>query len=209
MRKFLMHRGIAAPLLQANIDTDSIIPANELRRVSKEGLGDSLFAGWRYLDRGKPTQRPNPDFVLNRPEYRGASILLAGPNMGCGSSREYAVWAFADYGIRVIIASSFGAIFYTNCMRNGLLAVVLGEEKVTNIANQIAKNPHQQQVSVDLEECSVMLSDGQSYRFDIEPIYRDMLIEGLDATDITMKSDAVIDAFLKSDRKKRSWSYLK
>jgi 3-isopropylmalate/(R)-2-methylmalate dehydratase small subunit len=191
-----------------NIDTDAVIPASELKHVSKSGLGESLFAGWRYLDRGEPTERLNPDFVLNRPEYEGASILLAGVNMGCGSSREYAVWALDDFGIRVIIAPSFGAIFYTNCIRNGLLSVVLNEEVVADVAAQIADDPQGRKISVDLEDCSVIAPDGQKFHFDIEPVYREMLLKGLDAIDITMKSHAAIEAFLQSDRKKRGWSYL-
>jgi 3-isopropylmalate/(R)-2-methylmalate dehydratase small subunit len=208
MRRFVTHRGVAAPLLQINIDTDAVIPSQELKRVSKIGLGESLFAGWRYLDRGEPSERPNPEFVLNRPEYSGASILLAGLNMGCGSSREYAVWAFDDFGIRAIIAPSFGAIFYTNCMRNGLLPVVLSEDIVASLAAQIAGDPQARQLSIDLEECSVLAPDGQRYQFDIEPAYREMLIEGLDAIDVTLKSHDAIAAFIASDRKKRSWSYL-
>jgi 3-isopropylmalate/(R)-2-methylmalate dehydratase small subunit len=130
--KFKKHTGIAAPMLRANIDTDAIIPSRELKRVSKEGLGEGLFAGWRYFNRGESDESANPDFILNQPEYGGASILLAGSNMGCGSSREFAVWALTDYGIRAIIAPSFGAIFHTNCIRNGLLPIVLDEATVYN-----------------------------------------------------------------------------
>jgi 3-isopropylmalate/(R)-2-methylmalate dehydratase small subunit len=208
MKKFIVHRGIAAPLLQINIDTDAVIPSRELKRVSKSGLGKSLFAGWRYIDRGEPTERQNSEFILNQPEYNGASILLAGRNMGCGSSREYAVWALDDFGIRAIIAPSFGAIFYTNCMRNGVLPVVLSEEIVANLAAQVAKDPQQRQLSIDLDKCLVLAPDGQEYQFDIEPVYREMLIEGLDAIDNTLRSRSAINAFLKSDREKRSWAYL-
>ena len=117
MKKFVTHRGTAAPLLKINIDTDAIMPSREMKTVSKTGLGKSLFASWRFIDRGTDQEKLNPEFVLNQQEYSQASILLTGRNMGCGSSREFAVWALVDFGIRAIIAPSFGAIFFTNCIR--------------------------------------------------------------------------------------------
>ncbi len=208
MMTFTKHCGIAAPMLRINIDTDAIIPSREMKRVSKLGLGESLFAGWRYIDRGKDTAILDPGFVLNQPDYVDTSILLAGRNMGCGSSREFAVWALTDYGIRAIIAPSFGAIFYTNCIRNGLLPIVLDEAVIAELAGQVTDDPQQNRLSIDLSECIVMSPNGQSHPFKIEPVYRQMLMEGLDAIDITMKSDAAINAYTKSDRKKRSWAYL-
>jgi len=208
MMKFTKHCGIVAPILRINIDTDAIIPSREMKRVSKSGLGESLFANWRYIDRGKDFEKLNPDFVLNEPDYADTSILLAGRNMGCGSSREFAVWALTDYGIRAIIAPSFGAIFYTNCIRNGLLPIVLDEAVITELAGQVSDDPQQNRLSIDLAECVVVSPDGRSHPFKIERVYQQMLLEGLDAIDITMKSDAAINAYSKADRKKRSWAYL-
>ena len=208
MKTFTKHRGVAAPMLQININTDAIIPSREIRRVSKTGLGESLFAGWRYIDRGKDTEKPNPEFVLNQPDHVDTSILLTGRNMGCGSSREFAVWALTDYGIRAIIAPSFGAIFYTNCMRNGLLPITLDEAVVAELASQVADDPKQNRLSIDLAKCVVVSPESGSHSFEIEPVYRQMLMEGLDAIDITMKFDAAINAYTKSDREKRSWAYL-
>ena len=127
--------------------------------------------------------------------------------MGCGSSREFAVWALTDYGIRAIIAPSFGAIFYTNCIRNGLLPIGLDEAAVAELAGQVSDDPQQNRLFIDLAKCVVVSPDGSSHTFEIEPVYRQMLMEGLDAIDITMKSDAAINAYIKSDRKKRSWAY--
>jgi 3-isopropylmalate/(R)-2-methylmalate dehydratase small subunit len=208
MKTFTKHSGIAAPMLRINIDTDAIIPSREMKRVSKSGLGESLFAGWRYIDRGKDTETLDPGFVLNQPDYADTSILLAGRNMGCGSSREFAVWALTDYGIRAIIAPSFGSIFYTNCIRNGLLPIVLDEAVVAELAGQVVNDPQQDRLSIDLAECIVVSPNGQSHPFDIEFVYQRMLMEGLDAIDITMKSNAAINAYSKIDREKRSWAYL-
>ena len=179
-----------------------------MKRVSKLGLGEGLFAGWRYLDRGKPTERPNDGFVLNQPAYDGASILLTGDNMGCGSSREHAVWALKDYGIRSIIAPGFGAIFYSNCIRNGLLPVVLEAATIADLAEQITTDPRAAQLEIDVSSCVVKAPDGQAYEFSLEPLYHKMLTQGLDAIDITGKSFPEIEAFKRSDRIKRPWSYL-
>jgi 3-isopropylmalate/(R)-2-methylmalate dehydratase small subunit len=128
--------------------------------------------------------------------------------MGCGSSREFAVWALTDYGIRAIIAPSFGAIFHTNCIRNGLLPIVLDENIVAELASQVSDDPQQNRLSIDLEECVVVSPNGAIYTFEIQPVYRQMLMEGLDAIDITMQSDAAINTFIEGDRKKRGWAYL-
>lgn len=206
MREFREHKGIAAPLMVTSIDTDAIIPSREIKRVSKEGLGQALFAGWRYLDRGKPEERPNPDFVLNRPEFENASILLTGDNMGCGSSREYAVWALADFGIRSIIAPGFGSIFYTNCVRNGVLPVVLDGPYVANLAAQVERgNP---EIKISLLECMVTAPNGDTHPFRIEASHREMLLCGLDAIEQTLQSQALIDYFKQRDRKRRAWAYL-
>ena len=208
MKPFVKHSGVAAPMLRINIDTDAIIPSNEMKRVSKSGLGDGLFASWRYIDRGKDSELPDPGFVLNQAEFANTSILLTGRNMGCGSSREYAVWALTDYGIRAIIAPSFGAIFHTNCIRNGLLPIVIDEKIIAELAGQVSEDPQQNRLSIDLEKCEVVAPDGAIHKFEIEPSYRQMLMEGLDAIDITMQSDAAINTFIEGDRKKRGWAYL-
>ena len=163
MKKFSTHLGIAAPLLKINIDTDAIMPSREMKSVSKVGLGKSLFANWRFLDRGTEKEKLNPDFILNQNEYLNATVLLTGRNMGCGSSREFAVWALVDYGIQVIIAPSFGAIFFTNCIRNGLLPIVLDEKTITTLAHQVALNPQDNPLNIDLEGCLVTGPDGVIY----------------------------------------------
>jgi 3-isopropylmalate/(R)-2-methylmalate dehydratase small subunit len=187
---------IAAPLLRDNVDTDAIIPSREMRSTGKTGLADGLFAGWRYID---ATRTPNPDFVLNQPQYRDAALLLSGRNFGCGSSREHAVWALAEYGIRCIIAESFAPIFQSNCVRNGIVPVVLPPEAIAPLAGQ--------EVHVDLASQTVSAGDA-IYRFDIDGEARAMLLEGLDAIDLTFKHRAAIQAFHARDRVSRPWVYL-
>ena len=208
VRKFQTHAGIAVPLLQPNIDTDAIMPSREMKRVSRSGLGGGLFAGWRYLDRGTETERENPEFVLNQPGYRHASIILAGANMGCGSSREFAVWALADYGIRAIIAPSFGAIFRTNCIRNGILPISLDEAAVSGLSSQVKNDPQRNKISIDLVNKQLEGPDGKRYSFDIDPADQQMLLDGLDLIDVTMKSIADIEKYESSRRAKRGWMQL-
>lgn len=206
MEKFIEITAIAAPLLRINVDTDAIIPSRELKRVSKEGLGDGLFAGWRYS--APDSREENADFVLNQGPYRRAQILLSGMNFGCGSSREHAVWALSEWGIRCIIAPSFGAIFYGNCVLNGILPVILEDPVVEELARQVEADPKNNQITIDLEECAVTAPDNSRYDFDIAPGDREMLIEGLDAIAVTMKRDDEILAFQARDRIKRPWVYL-
>lgn len=206
-RKFISHAGIAAPMLQPNIDTDVIMPSREMKRVSRSGLADGLFSGWRYLDRGTETERENPDFILNQPGYRGASIILAGSNMGCGSSREFAVWALADYGIRAIIAPSFGAIFRTNCIRNGVLPVTLDEAIISGLSSQVEQDPQRHQVNIDLVNKLVQGPNGKLYPFEFGASDQKMLIDGLDSIDMTMKSIAEIEKYETAHRSRRSWMY--
>jgi len=206
MDKFVEHTGIAAPLLRINVDTDAIIPSREMKGVSKTGLGVGLFAGWRYTD--EKARTPNPDFVLNKPEYKGASILLSGLNFGCGSSREHAVWALKEFGIRAIVAPSFGAIFYNNCIRNGILPVVLPEETVNALAAAVESDPPRRKLHIDLRDQTLTAPDGTRHRFEIEPGNRDMLVEGLDEIGLTLKRQADIDAFEARDRKMRPWAYI-
>lgn len=204
MEKFSRHEGVAAPLLRSNVDTDAIIPSREMKRVSKEGLGEGLFAGWRYLD--VATREQNPEFILNQPGYQGASILLAGPNFGCGSSREHAVWALREFGFRAVIAPGFGAIFASNCLRNGILPLVLGEAQIAAIADWVAGGPQQNRVLIDLPAQQVQ-AGGQVYAFEIEPGARRMLVEGLDAIALTQTRWSVIEAFHQQRRELRPWLY--
>lgn len=203
MDKFTVHTGVAAPLLRINIDTDAIIPSREMKRVSKTGLGDGLFAGWRYTAPGG--REPNPEFVLNRPVFKAASILLAGVNFGCGSSREHAVWALKEYGFRAIVAPSFGAIFYNNCIRNGLLPLELPEDVVQSLATATREGAP---LTIDLQRCEVVSPDGAVHSFQIQPALREMLLEGLDPVALTLKLQDRIDAFQSQDRIERPWIYL-
>ena len=206
MQKFDALTGVAAPLLRANVDTDAIIPSREMKSVSKRGLAGGLFAGWRYTRIGG--RDPNPGFVLNQPAYAGAQVLLAGENFGCGSSREHAVWALLEFGFRVIIAPSFSPIFEMNCVRNGVLPVRLPAPSIAALADSIAADPQARRVTVDLVQQVVTSPDGDEYAFDIGPEPREMLLEGLDAIDLTLKQRAAIDAFTTSDRAARPWIYL-
>jgi 3-isopropylmalate/(R)-2-methylmalate dehydratase small subunit len=206
MEPFTHLEAVAAPLLRANIDTDAIIPSREMKSVSKTGLADGLFAGWRYTRIGG--RESNPDFVLNRPEYAGARILLAGENFGCGSSREHAVWALHEYGIRAVIAPSFAPIFYGNCIRNGIVPVRLPADRVTELAAQVAADPQRRRILVDLVGRRVVGPDGIAVAFDIESEAREMLLSGLDAIDLTLQHREAIEAFRRRDRAARPWIYL-
>jgi 3-isopropylmalate/(R)-2-methylmalate dehydratase small subunit len=205
MEKFSTLTAIAAPLLRINVDTDAIIPSREMKTVSKTGLSAGLFAGWRY--RAPGTREENPEFILNREPYRRAKVLLSGANFGCGSSREHAVWALHEWGIRAVVAPSFGAIFYGNCVRNGIVPVVLDDTVVEQLARTVEADPEKNQLTVDLVTCTVSVPDG-SFRFDIAPADREMLLEGLDAIAVTMKRDDEILAFQARDRLRRPWIYL-
>lgn len=189
MQPFIKHTGIAAPLLRDNIDTDQIIPSREMKTVSKTGLKDGLFAGQRYLSE----RRINPDFVLNQVQYRQATILLSGKNFGCGSSREHAVWALKDFGIRAVIAESFGEIFYNNCIRNGILAAQMSEAAINTLG---------QNVTIDLASQHI-----EGLHFDIPAGDKATLIEGLDAIAVTLKHRDEIDAFFAKDRDRFGWKY--
>ena len=199
----VFHRGIAAPLLQPNIDTDAIIPSREFRRVSKQGLGEALFAGWRY--RSADGREPVDDFVLNQPQYRGASILLAGNNFGCGSSREYAVWALKDFGIKVILAPSFGSIFFNNCGLNGLLLITVDAGVIGALAEWVSQDPQRNQLTIDLHGQRIHWQEDKALSFAVEPGQRRLLLEGLDHIGATLRLDAAISAFETADRQRRPW----
>lgn len=204
MEKFTKITGIAAPLMRRNIDTDAIIPGKELTKVEKTGYGEGLFGQWRYSD-GNRTE--NPDFVLNRPPYRDAVILLADENFGCGSSREGAVWALTGFGIRCVIAPSFAAIFYSSSFKNGLLPVILQDVEVHELAGQVEANNGKGLVSVDLQLCQVISPGGQTYNFNVNNLYREMLLEGLDPIDATLRYESQIAIFQEKDRVNRPWIY--
>lgn len=206
MRRFETLSAVAAPLIRANVDTDAIIPSREMKSVSKSGLADGLFAGWRYRTIGG--RDPDPGFVLNQPAHAGARILLGGENFGCGSSREHAVWALAEFGIQAVIAPSFAPIFYGNCVRNGVLPVRLPAEVIARLERELAPDPQARPLTIDLESQEVTGPDGSRHRFDIEPEAREMLLEGLDAIDLTLRHRAAIEAFLDRDRLERPWIYL-
>lgn len=205
MKAFTSVTGIAAPLLRANVDTDAIIPSREMKRVSKEGLSEGLFAGWRYTTPG--SRQPRADFVLNRPPFDEASILLAGPNFGCGSSREHAVWALAEWGITAIVAPGFGSIFRANCVRNGILPVVLDRAAVEQIAAAVEQDPIRHKLTIDLREKRVVLGE-DSWTFDLPEEDRQMLLHGLDPIALTLASESDIAAFEARDRAARPWARL-
>ena len=206
MEPFEKHTGIAAPLMQINIDTDAIIPSREMKSVSKKGLEDGLFAEWRYLS--LTTRKENPEFVLNQDPYRSASLLLTGENFGCGSSREHAAWALYQWGIRVIVAPSFGSIFYNNCIQNGILPVVLGPEKINELQAFVELNPAVNQLTVDLRATIISAGSNICYPFAIEPSDQQNLLQGLDAIGSTLKMMSSIEAFEENDIHRRPWVYL-
>jgi 3-isopropylmalate/(R)-2-methylmalate dehydratase small subunit len=197
MTPFTTLTSIAAPLIRDNVDTDTIIPSREMKTTGKTGLAEGLFAPWRYLDAAART--PNPDFVLNDPRFAGAKILLGGKNFGCGSSREHAVWALAEYGFRCVIAESFAPIFYNNCIRNGVLPITSGGPVDPAFFGQI--------MTIDLTE-QTMSIPGRFRPFHIDDESRAMLLEGLDAVDLTLKHRDAIWEWQARDRKERPWVYL-
>jgi 3-isopropylmalate/(R)-2-methylmalate dehydratase small subunit len=196
---------VAAPLIRANVDTDAIIPSREMKTVSKTGLADGLFAGWRYTAIG--SREPNPSFVLNQFAYAKAQILLGGENFGCGSSREHAVWALHEFGIRAVIAPSFAPIFFGNCVRNGIVPVRLAAAAIQDIASWVGIDPQAHRVKVDVEALQVAAGEGVNWRFELDTESREMLLEGLDAIDLTLRNKPDIDAFLERDRTVRPWIY--
>jgi 3-isopropylmalate/(R)-2-methylmalate dehydratase small subunit len=190
MEAFVRHTGLVAPLDRVNVDTDQIIPKQFLKRIERTGFGQFLFFDWRYLDNGQP----NPAFELNRPGYTGASILVAGRNFGCGSSREHAPWALYDYGFRAIIAPSFADIFYNNCCKNGLLPVTLPDEAVTELLAKAQAQPGYQ-LTVDLQ--AQLVTDAAGFRapFTVDPFRRDCMLRGLDDIGLTLQHELAIAAY--------------
>jgi 3-isopropylmalate/(R)-2-methylmalate dehydratase small subunit len=197
---------IAAPLLRDNVDTDTIIPSREIQRVGKSGLAAGLFAGWRYQD--ALARQPDPGFILNQAPYSAAHILLTGENFGCGSSREHAVWALVEYGIRVVLAPSFAPIFFDNCINNGLLAACVPAGTLQALARIIQADPLSHPLTVDLERCSVSAVATPAMDFEIEADARARLLGGLNPIELTLRGCAAIDAFQARDRGLRPWVYL-
>ena len=191
MRAFTVHTGRVAALPRVNVDTDQIIPKQFLKRVERTGFGEFLFFDWRY----RPDGSPDPGFELNRPAARGASVLLAGSNFGCGSSREHAPWALAEYGFRAIVAPSFADIFYSNCCQNGLLPVRLAEAEIAELFRRVDAAPEGYELTVDLERQRVTDGAGFEATFAIDPYRREMLLRGLDEIGRTLLEEPMITAF--------------
>jgi len=212
MQKFTRLDGLVAPLDRANVDTDTIIPKQFLKSIKRSGFGVNLFDAWRYKDHGEPgmdnSRRPlNPDFVLNEPRYKGANVLLARKNFGCGSSREHAPWALDDYGFRAIIAPSYADIFYNNCFKNGLLPIVLPEAQVDRLFHDVAAFPGFRLV-VDLGAQTVSYPDGsQAFGFEVDAFRKHCLLNGLDDIGLTLQHVDEIKAFETKRKAEQPWLF--
>jgi 3-isopropylmalate/(R)-2-methylmalate dehydratase small subunit len=210
MEPFRILTGLVAPLDRANVDTDAIIPKQFLKSIKRSGFGPNLFDAWRYVDRGEPgidnaTRVKNPDFVLNEPRYQGASILLARRNFGCGSSREHAPWALADYGFRALIAPSYADIFHNNCFKNGLLPIVLAERDVDRLFDAVRAFPGFK-LTVDLERQTVATADGSMvFGFDVDAFRKHCLIHGLDDIGLTLQHADAIREFEARRHAEQPW----
>jgi 3-isopropylmalate/(R)-2-methylmalate dehydratase small subunit len=192
VKPFTVHHGLVAPIDRANVDTDAIIPKQFLKSIKRSGFGPNLFDEWRYLDRGEPGEdpsrrQPNPDFVLNQPRYKGASVLLARKNFGCGSSREHAPWALEQYGFRALIAPSFADIFFNNCFKNGLLPIVLPEHEVARLFDEVA--------TIDLPRQVVVKPDGVELPFEVQAFRKQCLLNGWDDIGLTLRHADKIRGF--------------
>ncbi len=211
MKKFSVETGIVIPMDRPNVDTDAIIPKQFLKSIKRTGFGPNLFDEWRYLDHGEPGQdcseRPiNPDFELNQPRYLGGTVLLARENFGCGSSREHAVWALDDFGIRVIIAPSFADIFFSNTSKNGILAITLEEKLIDKLFAQVEATPGYQ-LKVDLPAQTITLPDGETIEFEIDGFKKHCLLEGLDDIGLTLQHTADIEAYEAKRKQDAPWLF--
>lgn len=211
MEKFTRREGLVAPMDRANVDTDAVIPKQYLKSIKRTGYGPNLFDEWRYLDHGEPgmdhSKRPlNPDFVLNQPRYRGATVLIARENFGCGSSREHAPWALLQYGFQTVIAPSFADIFYNNGLKNGLLLIKLDEKIVDQLFREAA-GVEGYRLAVDLEGQSVTTPGGQSFKFDIDPFAKHCLLNGLDEIGLTLEQAGKIKSFEQQHRERQPWLF--
>ncbi|HOX68117.1 MAG TPA: 3-isopropylmalate dehydratase small subunit [Burkholderiaceae bacterium] len=209
MNPFRVHQGLVAPMDRENVDTDAIIPKQFLKSIKKSGFGINLFDEWRYLDAGFPGQdpaarRPNPDFVLNQSRYRGASVLIARKNFGCGSSREHAPWALDQYGFRVVIAPSFADIFFDNCFKNGLLPIVLPESQVASLFDEVAAFVGYQ-LTVDLERQVIVKADGTELPFEVQAFRKYCLLNGFDDIGLTLRHADKIKAYEAERLLKKPW----
>ena len=199
MQAFTVHQGLVAPMDRENVDTDAIIPKQFLKSIKRSGFGPNLFDEWRYLDKGEPGQdpagrKPNPDFVLNQPRYRGASILLARKNFGCGSSREHAPWALDQYGFRAIIAPSYADIFFNNCFKNGLLPIQLSEAQVAQLFDEV-KGFVGYALTIDLPRQVIVKPDGSEIAFEVAPFRKYCLTNGFDDIGLTLRHADKIRSF--------------
>ncbi|HTI16014.1 MAG TPA: 3-isopropylmalate dehydratase small subunit [Dictyobacter sp.] len=204
MEPFITHAGIAMALDRVNVNTDDIIPARFLKTVTRTGLGEALFCNWRYIDGGNV---PNPDFELNFPRYQGASVLVAGDNFGCGSSREHAPWALGEYGFRALIAPSFADIFFNNCFSNGILPISLDEATVNGLLRDIEATPGYS-IAVDLPEQTVTLPDGRTLHFEIDAFRKERLLKGLDLVGYTLSMDDEIKAYVQRRKQEVPWLFV-
>ena len=201
--KFTQHTGLVVPLDAANVDTDAIIPKQFLQKVTRTGFGAHLFNDWRFLD--EKGQQPNPEFALNFPEYKGASILLARENFGCGSSREHAPWALTDYGFKVVIAPSFADIFYNNCFQNGILPIRVTPGELEELLKDAEKGSNAR-LSIDLETQEIRRPDGQVIHFDLEASRKHRLLNGLDDIGMTLERAPGISTFEQKLAEDRPWA---
>jgi 3-isopropylmalate/(R)-2-methylmalate dehydratase small subunit len=211
MDKFVRQEGLVAPLDRANVDTDAIIPKQFLKSIKRTGFGPNLFDEWRYLDKGEPDRenagRPlNPDFVLNRQRFIGATVMLARENFGCGSSREHAPWALLQFGIQTIIAPSFADIFYNNSLKNGLLLIKLDPKIIDKLFQETETNPGYR-LAVDLEQQTVTTPSGDSYSFDIDPHRKHCMLNGLDDIGLTLAHADEIRAFEAKHKVSQPWLF--
>ncbi|MDE2599249.1 MAG: 3-isopropylmalate dehydratase small subunit [Rhodocyclaceae bacterium] len=211
MRKFTQLKGLVAPLDRANVDTDAIIPKQFLKSIKRSGFGPNAFDEWRYLDHGEPgmdnAKRPlNPDFVLNKPRYQGASVLLVRDNFGCGSSREHAPWALEDYGFRAIIGPSFADIFFNNSFKNGLLPIKLPEAEVDIIFKQVEEHVGYA-LDIDLDKQTITRPDGKAISFEIDGFRKHCLLNGLDDIGLTLQKADLIKAFEAKRRTEQPWLF--
>ncbi len=201
MDKFSTLTGVAAPMPLVNIDTDMIIPKQFLKTIQRSGLGKNLFDEMRFTQDGQEI----PDFVLNKPAYRNAQIIVAGDNFGCGSSREHAPWALLDFGIRCVISTSFADIFFNNCFKNGILPIVMPEDVVDALMKD-AERGENARMTVNLEEQTVTTSDGQSFAFEVDAFRKHCLLNGLDDIGLTLEKAASIDVFEAKNSQSRPWA---
>ena len=211
MDKFIVHQGMATPMDRANVDTDAIIPKQFLKSIRRAGFGPNLFDAWRYLDVGEPDSdnsgRPlNPNFILNQPRYKGASVLIARKNFGCGSSREHAPWALHDYGFRAVIAPSYGEIFFNNSTKTGLLPIVLTETQVDRLIHEVLAFPGYK-LTIDLPKQVVVTPGNDEFHFDIDPFRKYCMLNGLDDIGLTLRHAEKIRSFEEQRRVSQPWMF--